>query len=369
MIVGDGFATCRPDLVGDGFGELTTDVVHDDGGSACAEEEGVFTAETATRSCHDRHPAVEAHFPHAGNVLSLGMGVKDAHGNSAGGNGGRNSSPRPVALVTGASRGIGRRSAVRLARAGWDVVVTARSVAGGARFDGTSVGDPDAGAPLPGTLDEVLAEIAAEGGEGFASSLDLTDESTVRATARAALDWRGHVDLVVDNAIYQGPGITDPFPGVTLELIETVIRADAITPLAILEELLPAMLSNGGGTWIHLTSGAATLDLKPGQPAWGLAYAMAKAAAHKTAGVLHAVHGAAGLRAYNLNPGHTVTDVARVRAARTGVDARGQSPEVTAAAVVWLAEGGHDARLLAGTEVIARDVCRDHALDVGEEER
>lgn len=273
---------------------------------------------------------------------------------------------RPVALVTGASRGIGRRSAVRLARAGWDVVVTARSAAGGARFDGTSLQDPEAGAALPGSLDEVLAEIGTHGGQGLALSLDLTDEGSVRAAAREALAWRGHVDVVVNNAIYQGPGITDPFPGVPLSLVETVIRADAVMPLVILEEILPSMLAAGDGTWIHLTSGAATLDLRAGQPAWGLAYAMAKAAAHKTAGVLNAAHGEAGLRAYNLNPGHTVTDVMRIRAARAGTEARGQSPEVSAAAVVWLAEASEAARALVGTEVIARDVCRDHALDTDE---
>lgn len=268
--------------------------------------------------------------------------------------------------MTGASRGIGRRSAVRLARAGWDVVVTARSVSGGARFEGTSLTDPEAGATLPGSLDEVIEEIAAEGGEGLAVALDLTDESTVRHAARAALAWRGRVDVIVNNAIYQGPGITDAFPGVPLDLVETVIRADAVMPLALLEELLPAMLAAGGGTWIHLTSGAATLDLRPGQPAWGLAYAMAKAAAHKTAGVLNAAHGESGLRAYNLNPGHTVTDVMRMRAARSGAEAKGQSPEVSAAAVVWLAEGSDAARAVTGTEVVARDVCREHGLDVGE---
>jgi NAD(P)-dependent dehydrogenase (short-subunit alcohol dehydrogenase family) len=269
-------------------------------------------------------------------------------------------------LVTGASRGIGRRSAVRLARAGWDVVVTARSASGVARFQGTSMTDPEAGVALPGSLDDVVAEIAAEGGEALAVALDLTDESTVRSAAREALAWRGSLGLVVNNAIYQGPGITDRFPGVPLDLVETVIRADAVMPLAILEEVLPSMLEAGGGTWIHLTSGAATLDIRPGQPAWGLAYAMAKAAAHKTAGVLNATYGEAGLRAYNLNPGHTVTEVMRVRAAKAGTEARGQSPELTAAAVVWLAEAGEDARGMVGTEVVARKVCETYGLDVSE---
>lgn len=270
-------------------------------------------------------------------------------------------------MVTGASRGIGRATALRLAADGWSLVLTARSVGGGATFEGTSLTDAEAGAPLPGSVEEVAAECAALGVDAVPVALDLTDPDGVADAADEALGALGRVDALVSNAIYQGPGVNDRFLDLPLELLRRVIDADAVAPLILLKRLLPPMLERGEGVFVHLTSGAATLAPRApaGEGGWGLAYAMAKGAAHRIAGVLHAEHGRDGLRAYSLNPGHVVTDVMRLRAQRLGVEARGDAPEGPAAAIAWLLAGSPEARALAGQEVVARTVVAEHQLLAG----
>ena len=272
-----------------------------------------------------------------------------------------------VALVTGASRGIGRATAIRLAQAGYDVVVTARSVdAESVTFDGTVRDDPDAGATLAGGLRSLVAEITELGRRCVPVAMDLTDRGSVAAAATAALAAFGRVDVFVDNAIYQGPGINDSLLSADLDLIDRVVAADAITPIMLLQTIVPAMVERGDGVIIHLTSGAATLAPRApfGRGGWGVAYAIAKGGSHRVAGVLHAEFAGAGVRAYNLNPGHVLTEVGRARAARSGVDPTGQSAEIPAAAATWLALSTEAAKALAGSDVIAADVVRDHGLDV-----
>ena len=267
-------------------------------------------------------------------------------------------------MVTGASRGIGRATALALAERGHHLVLTARNVSGGARFDGTSVNDPLAGVPLSGSVEDVAAEcraVAERVGSGatvLCVALDLADDASVRAAAAAALTEFASVDCLVSNAIYQGPGVNDRFRDVSMELLRTVIEGDAVAPLILLKEFLPGMIASERGVFVHLTSGAATLTPRApaGEGGWGLAYAMAKGAAHRIAGVLHAEHARDGLRAYSLNPGHVSTEVMRMRAEREGRPATGGTPDDVARVIDWLIEGGPDAAVLSGGEVVSRDV-------------
>lgn len=263
-------------------------------------------------------------------------------------------------MITGASRGIGRALAVDLAARGFDLVLTARSVDGGAIFDGTSRRDDLAGAPLPGSLTETADECrrVRSSCRVVCVAMDLIDEASVRAAARTALDEFGRVDVLVSNAIYQGPGVNDPFLDLPIDLLRRVIEGDAVAPMILLSELLPGMVEARSGVVVHLTSGAASLVPRAptGRGGWGVAYAMAKGAAHRIAGVLHAEHGADGIRAFSVNPGHVTTDVMRERAARAGREVTGDGPGDTVATIAWLLQGSDEAAALSGREVIARDV-------------
>jgi NAD(P)-dependent dehydrogenase (short-subunit alcohol dehydrogenase family) len=271
-----------------------------------------------------------------------------------------NTERRPVVMVTGASRGIGRAVAVDLAARGHDLVITARSVDGGATFDGTSRGDDLAGTPLPGSLHETAAACRAADPtcRVLCVAMDLAVEESVRAAARSALAEYGRVDALVSNAIYQGPGVNDPFLDLPVDLLRRVIEGDAVAPMILLSELLPTMVASGSGVFVHLTSGAATLVPRAptGRGGWGVAYAMAKGAAHRIAGVLHAEHFADGIRAYCVNPGHVTTDVMRQRAERAGREVTGHGPDDTVTTIAWLLQGSDDAVASSGQEVVARDV-------------
>jgi citronellol/citronellal dehydrogenase len=91
-----------------------------------------------------------------------------------------------VALVTGASRGIGKALALRLAREGAAVVVAAKSEQSSAR--------------LPGNIHETVEEIRAQGGQAIAVPTDVRDEAAVRSMVDRAVTEFGRLDILVSNA-------------------------------------------------------------------------------------------------------------------------------------------------------------------------
>ncbi|MEO6248274.1 MAG: SDR family NAD(P)-dependent oxidoreductase [Sphingomicrobium sp.] len=102
-----------------------------------------------------------------------------------------------VAVVTGASRGIGKGIAIALAEAGATVYVTARTVAHG-------------GHPLPGTVGETAAECDRRGGKGIAVQVDHGDDAQVAALFEQVASEQGRLDILVNNAFSLPEDLTEP---------------------------------------------------------------------------------------------------------------------------------------------------------------
>jgi len=137
---------------------------------------------------------------------------------------------RPLALVTGASSGIGRALAGLLARDGHDLIVVAR------RRD---------------RLDALAAELGAEtGAEVEVVVADLTDADAVAGVAqRAAADER--LALLVNNAGFSGYG---PFAEIDPDVMRAVVAIHVTTPVTLIRAALPGMIARGAGAVVNVAS-------------------------------------------------------------------------------------------------------------------
>lgn len=258
-----------------------------------------------------------------------------------------------VAFVSGASRGIGKQSAIALARAGLDVVITARTV-----HEGEGVDDSDGqGRGLPGSLDATAGEIEAAGRRALPLSMDLHDHDTLGAAVGRALDEWGRIDVLVNNAVDTGPGSMSRFEETTIEQIETKLAANVVAQVVLIKATLPQMIERGDGTIVNITSAVAISDppAPAGEGGWGSAYAMSKGAFHRLAAILAVEYRDRGIRAFNVEPGFVVTERMAVNARALGLEGKypGAPPTVPAAVVAWLATAPEAAELN-GTTVSAQ---------------
>jgi NAD(P)-dependent dehydrogenase (short-subunit alcohol dehydrogenase family) len=240
--------------------------------------------------------------------------------------------PRRVAFVTGASRGIGRATAIELAGLGFDVVVAARTLVEGQTADGR---------PLPGSIATTADSVREAGTDALPLRLDLLDSASVDAAIDETLERWGRVDLLVNNGIYVGPANMQHVLDLGADELERVFRANVLAPLQITQRLLPLMLDRGAGAIVNLVSGAGMSD--PPRPAgeggWGYAYAASKAAFQRLAGVLAVEHRDRGVAFHNVEPGFVMTEAMKLNDP-DGAIARLQraAPTTVPAAVIgWLA--------------------------------
>ena len=271
---------------------------------------------------------------------------------------------RGVAFVTGASRGIGKAIAVHLAGRGYDVAITARTVADGEAREHSSTLHRSDTRPLPGSLTSTADLVRAEGVRTMTVPADLTDRASVTAAADAVIAEWGGVDVLVNNGRYVGPGHMDVFDETPLELLDAHLEANVMAPLALTKAVLPGMLERGSGTIVNITSGAAYADppAPAGKGGWGLGYAISKGALHRVAGVLALELGDQGIRAYNVQPGFIATERMVQDMAAFGFDAStGAPPDVVGAVVAWLVTDPAAAEPN-GRNLEAQDVCRELKL-------
>lgn len=203
--------------------------------------------------------------------------------------------PASTALVTGATRGIGRAVALGLADAGLDVALLARDEA---------------------RLAQVAAEVRARGRTALALPVDVTDSGAVadavaRAEASVADGGVGGVDLLVNNA-----GRIDaevPLWEADVDEWWSVLETNVRGPFLLARYAVPGMLARGGGRVIDLNSGSGSHDMT-----YSSAYNLSKTALMRIGHHLHATGHERGLRTLELAPGVVVTDMTSSMAVHAG---------------------------------------------------
>jgi NAD(P)-dependent dehydrogenase (short-subunit alcohol dehydrogenase family) len=271
---------------------------------------------------------------------------------------------RRVAFVTGASRGIGKASAIALAQSGFDLVLCARTRREGERRERSPTLRSSDTRPLPGSLESTARRVSEAGREALALPMDLLDPESVDAAAAEALARWGHVDVLVNNAVYTGPGNLDRFLELPVDVVERIFRANVFSPIQLTRTLLPGMLQRKSGCIVNVTSHVAQHD--PPAPAgaggWGLGYAASKGAFHRMVGVLAVEHADSGLGFYNLDPGFVLTESMEEILQDQGFDTLpGAPPAVPAAVVAWLATSPEASRWNGGT-IPAQELCAERGL-------
>ena len=245
--------------------------------------------------------------------------------------------PRKTAFITGASRGIGAESAVALAAAGWNVAITARTLAAGESQD--YVGGKTA---LPGSLEATAEAVQKVGGEALCLRGDILEPDSVVAAAEQAQAHFGSIDLLFNNAIYQGAGNQENLLEVTQAQLQSIYQGNVFTPLALIKSILPGMIERKSGTVINMMSYTA-FNNPPASAAnggWGFAYPSSKAAFGRMAGSIRVEHADANLRVFNLEPGTVFTEVMKAAGIDEEVMKRFKActPQSIAAVVAWIAE-------------------------------
>jgi NAD(P)-dependent dehydrogenase (short-subunit alcohol dehydrogenase family) len=227
-----------------------------------------------------------------------------------------------VALITGASRGLGLALARALAVRGWSLIVDARGAA---------------------ALDAARAELARHT-RVIAIPGDVADPAHRQALAEAARE-AGGLDAVVNNASILGPSPQPSLFDYPLDVMEQVYRINVIAPLALLQAVRASLKPNAA--IIDITSDAGV----EAYPGWG-GYGSSKAALEQLSAVLAAENPA--LRVYWVDPGDMRTQMQQEAFPGEDISDR-PPPEASVPGLVALLEGQlpsgrYAARALAATE-------------------
>jgi len=188
-----------------------------------------------------------------------------------------------TALITGASRGLGRALSLSLSAAGAHVVLVARGKA---------------------ALDDVVNAIRARGGRAHGIVADIGDPDAAAAIAGQAAAVAGRVDLLINNASTLGalpmPLLTDTEP----HDFDRVFQVNVAGPFRLTRAVAGSMLLHGAGVVVNISSDAAV----EAYPTWG-AYSASKAALEHLTRVWAAETAGSGVRFISVDPGEMRTQM------------------------------------------------------------
>jgi len=189
--------------------------------------------------------------------------------------------PGMSALVTGASRGLGRALALALGSRGVRLVLVARG-----RVE----------------LDAVVAEVRGHGGEAHAIVADIGDKQAIHAIAGEAAALVGPIDLLIHNASMLGPTPLRRLLDSECEDLEQVLAVNLVGPFRLSKLIASHMALRGAGVVVHISSDAA---VEP-YPRWG-AYSVAKAGLDHLSRIWAAELAGTGVRVFSVDPGEMNT--------------------------------------------------------------
>lgn len=237
-----------------------------------------------------------------------------------------------VAVVTGASRGIGRATSLALAEAGFDLALVGRSAAG---------------------LEETKGQIAERGGTAFGMTADVTDAGAVRAAVES-IEEHGPIGVLVNNA---GTLLAiGPLWEVDPDDWWSDLRSSLGGAFLFCREVVPRMLARRAGRIVNVTSYA---GLRPAPYQTG--YACAKAGVVSLTEALAASLEEHGIKAFAVAPGFTRTEMTRrLTESEAG---RRWLPHLTEAQVVEVERSANLITLLASGGADALSGRLVHALD------
>ena len=158
-----------------------------------------------------------------------------------------------VAIVTGASRGVGAATAALLARRGCKVACAARAT------DASPL-------PIPGTIDDTVRTIADAGGDAIAVPTNLASDDDIARMVATTVERFGDVDVLINNAAITFPGDLE----LAAKRFDLVMRVDLRAPYLAMLAVLPSMKKRGQGAIVNVSSVAA-LNYFPGLMAYGMA--------------------------------------------------------------------------------------------------
>ena len=164
-----------------------------------------------------------------------------------------------VAIVTGASRGLGKAISIAYAAEGAKVVACSR---------------PTSPTGQPGTAADTASEIKAMGGEALGISCDVTDESQVKAMVDQVVECYGRIDVLVNNAGIMIIG--EQFLDIDPQRWDNLMSVNVRGPYLCCRYVLPVMIKQRSGSVVNIGSGMGVQLLRGG----GTAYSGSKAALH-----------------------------------------------------------------------------------------